>query len=206
MLIFLLFLIFSAIIHECAHGWVAEKCGDPTARLAGRITLNPIPHIDPIGTILLPILLLIISRGNFALAAAKPVPINFSNLRNPKKDMVKIGIAGPLANIFLALGGAFLLQTLKISPLSLSGQIISIGVLVNVLLAVFNLIPIPPLDGSRIIIGLLPPQAAYNYSKLEPFGIFIVLIALFVFRLIEPLFELIINICHLLGVYLPFLK
>lgn len=206
LVIFLPILIFSAIIHECAHGWVAEKCGDPTARLAGRITLNPIPHIDPVGTILLPVLLLIISQGRVALACAKPVPVDFRNLRNPKQDMMKVGVAGPFANIVLALCGVFLLRVLKISPFSLGAQIIAIGIFINILLAIFNLIPIPPLDGSRIIIGVLPPRAAYNYSRLEPYGIFIVLIALLVFRLIEPLFELIINICHLLGVYLPFLK
>ena len=201
--IFLPILIFSAIIHECAHGWVAEKCGDPTARLAGRITLNPIPHIDPVGTILFPILLLVISGGRFALACAKPVPVDFRNLRNPKQDMMKVGAAGPFANIVLALCGAFLLKVLKISPSSLGAQIIAIGVLINILLAIFNLIPIPPLDGSRIIMGLLPPRAAYNYSRLEPFGIFIVLISLFVFRLIDPLFHFVIYLCQLLGVYIP---
>lgn len=199
-IIFLPILIFSAIIHECAHGWVAERCGDPTARLAGRITLNPIPHIDPFGTILLPILLLIMSGGQFALACAKPVPVNFRNLRNPKEDMMKVGAAGPFANIVLALCGVFLLKVLKISPSSLGAQIIALGVFINILLAIFNLIPIPPLDGSRIIMGLLPPRAAYNYSRLEPFGIFIVLIALFVFRLINPLFHLAIYLCQLLGV------
>ena len=202
-LILLPILIFSAIIHECAHGWVAERYGDPTARLAGRITLNPIPHIDPVGTILLPILLFIMSQGRVALAYAKPVPVNFRNLRNPKEDMMKVGAAGPLANIVLALCSVFLLKVLKISPASLGGQIIALGVLINILLAIFNLIPIPPLDGSRIIMGLLPPRAAYDYSRLEPFGIFIVLIALFVFRLIDPLFHFVIYLCQLLGVFIP---
>ena len=202
MLIFLLVLIFSAIIHECAHGWVAEKCGDPTARMAGRITLNPIPHIDPIGTILLPILLLIMSQGRFALACAKPVPVNFRNLRNPKEDMMKVGAAGPLSNILLALFCVMILKVAKVSSYSLLSQIMGVGVLINILLAIFNLIPIPPLDGSRIIMGLLPPRPAYNYSRLEPFGIFIVLIALFVFRLIDPLFHFVIYLCQLLGVYI----
>jgi Zn-dependent protease len=201
--------LFSIIIHECAHGWVAERCGDPTARLSGRLTLNPLPHIDPIGTLLLPAILLWLALRGFPVIIfgwAKPVPVDFRNLRHPKEDMMKVGAAGPLSNILLALVCVMILKVAKVSPDSLLSQIMGFGVFINLILAIFNLIPIPPLDGSRIITGLLPPQAAYNYSKLEPYGIFIVLIVLIVFRLIEPLFKLAIHICKLLGIYLPFLK
>lgn len=202
-LIVLAIILFSVIIHENAHGWVAERYGDPTARLSGRLTLNPLPHIDPLGTILFPILLLMISGGRFALGWAKPVPVDFRNLRNPKEDMMKVGAAGPLSNILLALLCTLILKTVKPLPQSLLVQTAGFGVFINLLLAAFNLVPIPPLDGSRIIIGLLPPQAAYNYSKLEPFGIFIVILVLFVFNLIEPLIHLVKYLCHLLGVYIP---
>lgn len=202
-LIILAIILFSVIIHENAHGWVAERYGDPTARLSGRLTLNPLPHIDPVGTILFPILLLMISRGRFALGWAKPVPVDFRNLRNPKQDMMKVGAAGPFSNILLALLCVMILKIVEPLPKSLLAQTVGFGVFINLLLAAFNLVPIPPLDGSRIIMGLLPPQAAYNYSKLEPFGIFIVLLVLFVFNLIEPLIHLVKHLCHLLGVYIP---
>lgn len=202
-LVVLAIILFSVIIHECAHGWVAERFGDPTARLSGRLTLNPLPHIDPVGTILFPILLLIISGGRFALGWAKPVPVNFRNLRNPKEDMMKVGAAGPLANILLALFCILILRVVKPLPSSFLAQIVGFGVFINLLLAAFNLVPIPPLDGSRVIMGLLPPRAAYNYSKLEPFGIFIVILVLFVFNLIEPLVHLVKYLCHLLEIYIP---
>ncbi|HEA46798.1 MAG TPA: site-2 protease family protein [bacterium] len=209
-LIVLTIILFSVIIHECAHGWVAERYGDPTARLSGRLTLNPLPHIDPIGTLLLPAILFWLNLKGIPVIIfgwAKPVPVNFRNLRNPKEDMMKVGAAGPLSNILLVLFAVMILKVAKVSPYSLLGQIIGFGAFINLILATFNLIPIPPLDGSRIVMGVLPPRMAYNYSRLEPYGIFIIIGALLVLPgLLGSLFKLIIDICKLLGIYLPFFK
>ena len=178
-------LLLGVILHEVAHGWVAGKFGDPTARLSGRLTLNPIAHIDPFGSILIPGIL-ILSQAPFLFGYAKPVPVNFHNLRNPKKDMVWVALAGPVTNLLLALGFSVLhriimaadplwewpLLRLVIQPLIL---MLRYGVVINVALAVFNLIPIPPLDGGRIMVGILPLEAAIKYSKVEPYGFFILI-------------------------------
>jgi Zn-dependent protease len=178
-------LLLGVILHEVAHGWVANKFGDPTARLMGRLTLNPLAHIDPFGSILIPALLLI-SRAPFLFGYAKPVPVNFRNLGNPKRDMVWVALAGAVTNLLLALGFSlihrFLINTPSLWEWPFFGFILRplilmlrYGVVINVALAVFNLIPIPPLDGGRVMVGLLPVRAAYNYSKLEPYGFFIVI-------------------------------
>ncbi|MGA3085535.1 MAG: site-2 protease family protein [Thermodesulfobacteriota bacterium] len=178
-------LLLGVILHEVAHGWVAGKFGDPTARLSGRLTLNPIAHIDPFGSILIPGIL-ILSHAPFLFGYAKPVPVNFNNLRNPKKDMVWVALAGPATNLLLALGCSALLRILMIASPFLESPFLSLvlqplakmiylGVIINVALAVFNLIPIPPLDGGRIMVGILPLQAAINYSKVEPYGFFILI-------------------------------
>lgn len=173
-------LLFSVILHECAHGLAALWCGDPTAKEQGRLTLNPISHIDLFGTIILPITLSVLrSFGSplFPIGWAKPVPVNFSRLRNPKRDMFIVGIVGPLTNIGIALiaaGGFHLLG----GVFFWAKDIFTMIVVVNLILAFFNLTPIPPLDGSRLVFSLLPDSLAYRYAKLERFGIIIVLVLL----------------------------
>ncbi|MDD2679682.1 MAG: site-2 protease family protein [Candidatus Omnitrophica bacterium] len=166
-------LMIGMSVHEFAHGLVAYRLGDPTAKYSGRLTLNPLAHIDIFWTFLLPLFLFITS--GFVFGAAKPVPINYGALRNPKRDIILVGISGPLANFIL---GGLLAMLIKIIPLpalllSLAVNLITI----NVILGVFNLVPIPPLDGSRILMGLLPEPLASQYVGIEPYA-FIILIAL----------------------------
>ena len=184
--------IFAMMIHEIAHGWVAYKLGDPTAKFSGRLTLNPISHIDPIGTILLPITL-IMMKSPVVFGWAKPVPINFFGLRNPKRDIMLVGAAGPVVNIIFAFILAAIFRLLPIAPTSLLGEVLFASILVNLILAAFNLIPIPPLDGSRILFSLLPPGPAMRYMSIEPYG-FIILFVLIYFgfldRVVYPLVKI----------------
>jgi Zn-dependent protease len=170
MLLGILVLIFSAIIHEVMHGFVAEKLGDPTPRLSGRLTLNPIPHIDPVMSIFLP-LALIFSGSPIIFGAAKPVPINPLNLPDGKKDLALVALSGPLTNIFLAIIAALLIRFLGTFPVI--GNLLFLVVLYNLILGILNLIPIPPLDGSRVFSILLPKDLARLYNSLESVGIFI---------------------------------
>ncbi len=173
--------IFAVTVHEVAHGWVASRLGDNTAKNLGRLTLNPIKHIDPIGTILVPAVLLYL--GGFLFGWAKPVPVNWHNLKNPKKDMILVALAGPGANLMMAILWALVIKlgfvladqnpTIGL-PLIYTG---SAGIFINLILMTLNLLPIPPLDGSRVLAGFLPNQLAYQFSKLERWG-FPILVAL----------------------------
>ena len=166
-------LLFSIIVHEVAHGYVALLNGDPTARMLGRITLNPIPHIDPVGSILLPLLLLI-SQSSFLIGWAKPVPVNPLNFRNFRWGEFAVSAAGPVSNLALAAIFSILLRLGLENP-GLT-QLAYYGVSINIILAIFNLIPIPPLDGSHILALVLPRELARLYSHLQPVGFFLILI------------------------------
>lgn len=176
-------IIFAITVHEVAHGWVASKFGDQTAKMMGRLTLNPIKHIDPIGTILVPGLLLFF--GGVIFGWAKPVPVDWRNLRHPRRDMALVALAGPLTNFAMAVCWAVLLSVIvkTADPQSGAGFILfhmaRAGVVINIVLMVLNLLPIPPLDGSRVVSACLPPRISAVYGRLEQFGLIIIIILLF---------------------------
>lgn len=172
----LVFLLISMTVHEFAHGWVAYKLGDPTAKYSGRLTLNPLAHIDMFWTVILPVLMFVMTQGRFIFGAAKPVPINFWALKNPKRDIIWVGLSGPLANFIFAVAASLAWRILpRLSGLDI---IFSNLILINLLLGVFNLLPVPPLDGSRVAMGLLPPELAERYARIEPYGFMIVILLL----------------------------
>ena len=170
-------LIFAITIHEAAHGYAARRFGDNTAYMLGRITLNPFKHIDPVGTILMPLLLYFATSGAFLFGYAKPVPVNFGHLRNPKRDMVWVALAGPASNFVQAALWAVLLVVLVGTGTQerFFLEMARAGVLVNLVMWAFNLFPLPPLDGGRILVGLLPWKQAHLLSRVEPWGFFIVM-------------------------------
>ncbi len=186
--------LFAITVHEVAHGYVASRLGDRTAQMMGRLTLNPLKHIDPIGTVLVPLVMLLLP-GGFLFGWAKPVPIGYRNLNNPKRDMAIVAAAGPLSNLLMALGWALLLR-LSVAflqsmpwaaqPLFFMAQA---GIAINLILMVLNLVPVPPLDGGRVLTGLLPMPQAARFAAIEPYGLMIV-VALLVSgvlgRLLQP--------------------
>jgi Zn-dependent protease len=183
--IYALPVIFAITLHEAAHGYVARYFGDNTAWMMGRVTLNPLKHIDPFGTIIMPLLLYFATSGAFLFGYAKPVPVQFGNLRNPKRDMIWVALAGPGSNLVQALLWGILLYVLLAAGVSerFFIEMCRGGMLANVVMFAFNLFPIPPLDGGRIMVGLLPYRWAVPFSKLERWGFFIVM-ALVVTRVI----------------------
>jgi Zn-dependent protease len=183
--IYALPVLFAITVHEAAHGYAARYFGDNTAWMLGRVTLNPVKHIDLFGTILLPLLLLLVSSP-IILGAAKPVPVRFDKLRHPKRDMVWVALAGPVANLAMALLWGVALILLRATNLQETFflEVCAAGISVNIVLFAFNLFPLPPLDGGRILVGLLPIRQSIAVSNIEPYGIFIV-IALIYFQIIN---------------------
>lgn len=176
--------IFAITVHEVAHGWVANKLGDPTAKKLGRLTLNPIKHVDLVGTILIPGILILLG-SKFIFGYAKPVPVTWQNLKNQRRDIALVAIAGPISNLIMALLWGliykFSLLFLANSPMLINAltTMAMAGIFVNIILMVLNLIPIPPLDGSRVVSSFLSPKLSYYYNRVEPYGFFILLALLF---------------------------
>lgn len=175
-------ILLAITLHEVAHGWMALRCGDPTAQLEGRLSLNPLRHVDPVGTLLVPAVLFFL--GGFIFGWAKPVPVNYYRLRHPKQDMAKVAFAGPGANLVMAIGWALVLLLSKIIylwfpwlgiPLYLMAHA---GIQINIVIGVLNMLPVPPLDGSRVLAGLAPDGVGALFAKIEPLGLVILLLLL----------------------------
>lgn len=191
-------LLFAITVHEASHGYAARHFGDRTAEMLGRLTLNPIKHIDPLGTVVIPLVLLLSGSG-FIFGWAKPVPISPRNFKNPGKDMAIVAAAGPASNVLMALFWAIVMRVSAglMPDLGNAGQALFLmaqfGVIINALLAVLNMLPIPPLDGGRVAVGLLPARASYSLSQVEPYGLWI-LVALMFTGMLSPIIGPFINI------------
>ena len=177
--------LFAITLHEAAHAFVAWRCGDNTAKMFGRLSLNPIRHIDLFGTIIVPIIVGLLTQFHFVIGYAKPVPINWNFLKNPRRDVILVSLAGPAANFLMAFlwASGFKIATLLDPQHSMPALFLLLasraGMLINLMLAFLNLIPIPPLDGSRVVMSILPPRLALNYAKIEPYGFLILLLLIF---------------------------
>jgi Zn-dependent protease len=195
--------LFAITVHEVAHGWLAAKLGDKTALMLGRLTLNPVKHVDPVGTILVPGLLMLMQSG-FLFGWAKPVPVTWQNLKHPKRDMALVAAAGPAANLLMALGWALVIRLgLLLGESGLALVFMgTAGIFINTILMVLNLLPLPPLDGGRVMTGLLPGPLAWKFSRIEPYG-FMILLALLVTgvlgKLMWPLLSLVMSSLSLLS-------
>ncbi|MES2771441.1 MAG: site-2 protease family protein [Pseudomonadota bacterium] len=198
-------ILLAITLHEAAHGYTARHFGDPTAWQAGRISLNPMRHISLVGTVLVPLSILLLSEGDFLFGWAKPVPVDFGRLRQPKKDMLWVAAAGPAANLLMVFGWALLLKLdliLPFNPFSLAlAKMALIGININLALMLLNLLPLPPLDGGRIVLSLLPTRMALSYAQLERFGLPILLVLLFtgiLGALLTPLTSLLRDLLQLI--------
>ncbi|BCA95925.1 peptidase M50 [Legionella antarctica] len=197
--------LLAITLHEAAHAYVANRCGDTTAKMFGRLSLNPIRHIDPVGTIILPIVAGLLTNFTFVIGYAKPVPINQNQLRNPRRDMILVTLAGPCSNFLMAFlwAGCLKIATLLHPEASMLALFLLFtsraGMIINLVLAFLNLIPIPPLDGSRVVSSLLPTRQALIYEKIEPYGFFILVILIFTGILGYVLLPLINSSMALLG-------
>jgi Zn-dependent protease len=181
--------IFAITLHEAAHGYAARHFGDPTAAQAGRITLNPLRHVDPMGTLVVPALMLIASGGKLAFGWAKPVPVDFGRLRHPKRDMLWVAAAGPGANLLMAVGWAATIKIAQGLPANYFTEPLVLmatgGIIINAVLMALNLLPLPPLDGGRIAVSLLPRRLAYRFAAIEPYGM-LILMALVLLPIVVP--------------------
>lgn len=205
--IWVLPVLLAITLHEAAHAYVANRCGDTTAKMLGRLTLNPIRHIDPIGTVVMPLLIGVLTHFNFVFGYAKPVPINWSRFRNPRRDIALVALAGPFSNLLMAFlwAGCFKIATLLHPEISKAALFLLVsaraGMIINLVLAFLNLIPIPPLDGSRVISILLPPRLAIGYSQIEPYGFFILILLMFT-GVLSAILTPIINSAYTVLIYI----
>ncbi len=198
-------IIFAITVHEVAHGWVASKLGDQTAKMMGRLTLNPIKHMDPVGTVLLPLVMIILTP--YAFGWARPVPVNWRNLRHPKRDMALVAIAGPAANLLMLMMWTLFLviiENVNFLPaytLLLLNNMAAVGIIINIILIVLNLLPLPPLDGSRVVAAFLSPAMALKYHKLERWGLLILVALMFtgvLGRILGPMVGFLLSLVDLL--------